>query len=132
MIKNSLKRSEMLKSRKMIKTLFEEGSRIKNFPFTAFLLPIESQKQSGPCLFMPIVSKRKFKRAVDRNRIKRLIKEVYRLNKGELYSYLTENNKMCLLAVMYNGNEIPTFEIVQNKVNSLLKRVPEEYEKHIE
>ena len=78
---------------------------------------------------MVLVSAKKYKKAVVRNKIKRVLKEIFRINKALFYPYLTENNKKCLLGIMYNGNEIPTFEEVQNSMISLLKRIPEEYEK---
>jgi ribonuclease P protein component len=127
---NTLKRSEMLKSKIQINHLFEKGIRLNKFPLKALLLPANAPEQDKMCLFMVMASAKKYKKAVTRNRIKRLIKKAYRLNKNLIYPYLTENNKKCLLGVMYNGNEIPTFDEIEKSIIVLLKRIPKTYEKN--
>ena len=129
---STLNRDEMLKSRIQISILFEKGIRINKYPLKMLLLPTVDSEQIKPGLFMVMASKKKYKKAVTRNKIKRIVKEAYRLNKELLFQYLTENNKKCLLGVMYNGNEIPIFEEVEKSMISLLKRVPETYEKNIQ
>ena len=127
---NTLKRNEMLKSRIQIRNLFEKGVRFNKYPLKIFLLPVAAAEQSETCLFMVMASAKKYKKAVTRNRIKRVVKEAYRQNKKVFYPYLTENNKKCLLGIMYNGNENPTFEEIEKPIISLLKRVPGTYEKN--
>jgi ribonuclease P protein component len=127
---NTLNRSEMLKSKIQINQLFEKGIRINKYPLKVLLLPVNDSEQDKSCLFMVMASAKKYKKAVSRNRIKRKIKEAYRLNKKLINSYLTENNKKCLLGVMYNGNEIPTFDEIEKSMVVLLKRVQEYYEKN--
>ncbi len=107
---NTLKRNEMLKSNIQINSLFENGTRLNKHPLKIILLPIYNSEQQKNCSLIVMASAKKYKKAVVRNRIKRVLKEVYRKNKAMLISYLTENNKKCLLGIMYNGNEIPIFE----------------------
>lgn len=123
MVCKTLKRSEMLKSKIQITQLFEKGTRHAKYPLKMLLLPIEPSEQKEVCLFMVMASSKKYKKAATRNRIKRLIKEAYRLNKDLFFPYLTENNKKCLLGVMYNGHEIPTFEEIEKSMIDLLKTV---------
>ena len=127
---NTLKRNEMLKSNIQIDELFKNGIRLSKHPLKIILLPAYDSEQQNPCSLIVMASAKKFKHAVDRNRIKRLLKEIYRNNKTLFYPYLTENNKKCLLGIMYNGNEIPTFGEVEKSMVSLLKRIPEMHEKH--
>ena len=80
---NTLGKTERLKSRKLIKKLFEEGISIKNYPFRLVYIATETP----PIKSSFSVPKRNFKKAVDRNRIKRLIKEAYRLEKKNLFKF---------------------------------------------
>jgi len=127
---NALKRNEMLKSKNQISNLFEKGVRFNKYPLKILILPVDASEQGEACLLMVMASAKKYKKAVIRNRIKRVVREAYRQNKKLLYPYLTENNKKCLLGIMYNGNENPIFEEIEKSISSLLKRVPEIYEKN--
>ena len=76
-----------------------------------------------PCQTLVSVSKRNFKRAVDRNRIKRLMREAWRLQKPALYSVLREHEKQRALVLIYVGRELPTFEGMQASVDVLIKKM---------
>ena len=70
------------------------------------------------------VSKKYFKKAVDRNRIKRLIREAYRLQKGELLKAVSSKKPSCLrLFFIYTAKELPDFELVKQKVSEALVRL---------
>ena len=123
----------MLKSKRLITALFDKGIRLNKYPFKLILLPLDSADDDAiACKILISVSARKFRKATDRNRIKRIIREVYRRNKNIIYSYLTENNRKCALAIMYNGSEIPTFDQVEKVLIPLLRRLPDVYEKIVE
>lgn len=108
-------REEKLKSRSLIKTLFDEGESIKAYPILIKYLKIEHQThQIGVS-----VSKRKFKRAVDRIQIKRQMREAYRINKMTLDSSI----KKYALMITYIGKHKTDTELVHNEVKSLLKRL---------
>jgi ribonuclease P protein component len=73
------------------------------------------------------VSKRHFKRAVDRNRIKRLIREAYRTQKLPLQGLLTESRKGYLkLFILFTGKELPEYQLVKEKVGVVLGRLEKE------
>ena len=111
---NTLGKTERLKSKKLIKKLFEEGVSIKNFPFR--LVYITTEKPPIKSSFS--VPKRNFKKAVDRNRIKRLIKEAYRLEKKNLFKTLSFNS---VFMITFLGKKEPTFSETQKKIGELLK-----------
>ena len=111
---NTLGKKERLKSRKLIGRLFEEGTSIKNFPYR--LVYIVTEKSSIQSSFS--VPKRNFKKAVDRNRIKRLIKEAYRLEKENVFKEL---NFHYALMITYLGKKEPIFFDAQKKIRELLK-----------
>ena len=111
---NTLGKTERLKSRKLIKKLFEEGISIKNYPFRLVYIATKTP----PIKSSFSVPKRNFKKAVDRNRIKRLIKEAYRLEKKNLFKTLSFN---CVFMITFLGKKEPTFSEAQKKIGELLK-----------
>ena len=80
-------KQEKLKSRKLIERLFEEGKSVKKYPIRLVYLQTDHTSDL-PAQVGFSVPKRHFKRAVDRNRIKRLLREAYRIQKKELYGQL--------------------------------------------
>ena len=111
---NTLCKKERLKSQKLIWRLFEEGTSIKVFPFR--LVYIATEKTSLQSSFS--VPKRNFKKAVDRNRIKRLIKEAYRLEKNNAFK---TSNYNCVFMITFLGNKELAFSEIQIKIRELLK-----------
>ncbi len=69
------------------------------------------------------VSSRNFKKAVDRNRIKRLMREAYRLQKNNLQQELTQNNKRLSVFFLYVGKELPAYDLVFEKIGTAIKRL---------
>jgi len=69
------------------------------------------------------VSTRNFKKAVARNRIKRLMREAYRLQKNPLKEYLHENHKSVAVFFIYTGNEMPEYHFVFEKMNAALQKL---------
>lgn len=72
------------------------------------------------------VSKRRFKKAVDRNKIKRLMRESYRLNKSGLYQFLRQNSLELLVAFQYVGKEELPFEKMCVQMETVLERLENE------
>ena len=77
----------------------------------------------GPLQFGAGVSAKNFKRAVDRNRIKRLIREAYRLQKIELHEKLKVKETGLVLFFIYNGKVIPTYKEVYVLVGTALDKL---------
>lgn len=114
------KKEDKLKSRKAIDEVFGKGQNFSHFPLKVIWLP--SNKQS--ILQAAVgVSSRNFKKAVDRNRIKRLLRESYRLQKNSLYDYLKEHNKSMSVFFLYVGKELPAYDLVFEKMGSAIKRL---------
>ena len=111
----TLKKHEILKSKKTIKELFDNGSSFFLYPFKVYFIPSQSQN-ANQVLFS--VSKKYFKKAVDRNLIRRRMKEVYRLNKGFL-NYGAENPFSLSIALIY----ISRFKLPFSEIEFKLKQV---------
>jgi ribonuclease P protein component len=121
------------------KMLFSKGNFFFCHPFRVIYLKLTREKYLGvsgsidklsgfdnglnthaKCLIS--VPARKFKKAVDRNLIKRRIREAYRKNKSDFYTFLNREDYYCLLAFVYTGNQILSFIELDLKINvSLLK-----------
>ena len=86
----TFKRAERLKSRKVIEQLFKQGQSFAQYPLRIVWVEMAEPRSEFPAQFALSVSRKKFKRAVDRNRIRRLVREAYRLNKHVLYGGLED------------------------------------------
>ena len=116
----TLGKNERLKSRKQIEQLFKEGKSFFILPYRIYylLMPSSSILQFGVG-----VSGKNFKKAVDRNRIKRLIKEAYRLQKLSLQKKLKEKDLQLNVFFIYTTKELPGFNFVKEKLAVALKKL---------
>lgn len=118
----TLKADERLKSQKLTDTLFNEGKSVTVNGFTLVYLftalPSPYPVQAGFS-----VPKRHFKHAVDRNRIKRLMREAWRHIKHPFYLKLAEKNLQMACMWVYKGKDLPAFETVNNNLTAVLNKV---------
>ena len=129
-MQESFKKEERLKKKKLIAQLFNDGKSLKAFPLKLTYLKME---HDSPFKILAGVSvpKKNFKKAVDRNKIKRLVREGYRINKPNLYNYLTSHNKKMLIGLVYIGETILPYQEVKRKLILILQRLIEQDEEHI-
>lgn len=121
-MKYTLGKEERLKSRKLIERLYEEKNSVKVFPLRMIFLQTK-HTSDFPAQVGVSVSKRNFKSAVDRNRIKRLMRESYRLQKEIVYDNL---DKPYVFMISYLGKQECTYDEMFSKMEKLLKRFVKE------
>lgn len=126
-------KQERLCSKKAIDALFQSGQRLMVFPFSVhwMLCPAGELPDGVPTLVLIATSKKKFKHAVDRNRVKRLTRECYRLQKEGLYSFLRGKDVALLLAVNYIHHEIFPYDVCYHKMEKLLATLTKEIEQRL-
>ncbi|MGZ3937246.1 MAG: ribonuclease P protein component [Flavisolibacter sp.] len=114
-------RKEKLKSRKQIENLFLTGKSFSMFPLrvTYKFMPSETSTiQVGVT-----AGKKYFKRAVDRNRLKRLIREAYRLQKADLTEVLKQKQQSAAVFFMYTGKTLSDFPLIKETTSKCLERL---------
>jgi len=122
-IKHTFKKEERLKSKKIISQLFENGKIVHAHPFKVLYKCTDSNNSTFPVRFAVSVSKKNFKKAVERNRLKRKIREAYRLNKRVLYKSLIENNQNLNLFVIYTAVEDLDYRLIEKGVLNIIHKI---------
>ncbi len=118
----TFKKEERLCSKKDIDSLFADGKSLFVFPFK--IIYSESEFESRfPARVLVSVPKRNHKRAVTRNRLKRLFRESYRLNKHLLYNKLNSIDKKLNIAFVYISKDVLDYKTVDKSVTELLSRI---------
>ena len=112
----TFRKSERLKSRKALDALFQSGRRFTQQPFRVFY----AIKNTPGLQFGVSVSNKNFKKAVDRNKIKRLVREAYRLQKNELQEVLEQQKKGMHLFLVYIQQDIADYPVFYKSVEKIL------------
>lgn len=120
-------KEERIKSQKQIEILVKKGSVIHDSPIKVIWKKNEyhSQDKQSKNKVAFSVAKKRFKKAVDRNRIKRLLREAYRLNK-HLLAKEKNSTESILLLFIYTGNEILTFKQACESVKKIMIKISSE------
>ena len=120
---NTFGKNERITHRDAIGELFASGRSFQQYPLKVIYMPVESS--AGPAVQVLIaVPKKKFKRAVDRNRIRRMIREAYRLNKKGLLDLVGRSGKNLRIGFVFIGNEIPaTYAEIEDKLAAAIMKL---------
>ncbi|WP_422082790.1 ribonuclease P protein component [Ulvibacterium sp.] len=111
-------KKEKLKSRKLFDALFTKGKAITKYPVK--LIYLETELPNDVKIQVGVaVPKKSFKSAVKRNRIKRLLREAYRLNKPMVFNN-SEGNFAFLF--LYLGKEVPNYDMVEERIRTILQK----------
>lgn len=132
---NTFKKSERLTSQILIDKLFAGGNAsMAAFPLRVVYMQVEKTEKSGADAALPPVStlvsvpKKRFRHAVDRNRMKRLVREAYRLNKQILWDALADKDVRLIMAFVCITDTLPSFRAVNKSMVKVLNRIVERME----
>jgi ribonuclease P protein component len=116
-MKQTLGKQERLKSKTLIGNLYKEGKTVKKYPLRLVYLQTEHSSQY-PAQIGVSVPKRNFKKAVQRNRLKRLLRETYRKQKQLVYNNI---DKPYVFMISYIGKEELSYHDIEIKMKQLLE-----------
>ena len=118
----TFKKEERLCNKKSIDFLFANG---KSFYLNPFKIKWSYQDYNTnfPVQILIVVPKRYFKKAFERNKIKRQIREAYRFYKSDLYDSMKNSEKQIALAIIYNGKENFSYKLIEEKIILILQRL---------
>lgn len=121
---NTLSKAERLNKKRLIDQLFGgDGKSLLAFPLRMVYMTVGRGDQAASMLIS--VPKKRFKRAVKRNRVKRQVREAYRKNKQILLPVLESKNLSVVMAFIWLGDTLVASSVVEAKVRNLLVRLSE-------
>ncbi len=117
----TLGKSERLKSRKLIELLFKEGKKFSQGDLRVYYL-VNTDQLPG-LLFGVGVSSKLFKKATQRNRIKRLMRESYRVQKNPLKEKVIDQKKHLLIFFVFNGKDMPEHKEIDDSTSKAINKL---------
>ena len=117
----TFKKEEKLKSRKLIEALFKKGSSFSLRPLRVLYFFVDNNRAPLQAGFA--VSTKNFKKAVHRNRVKRMLREVYRLQKNPLTATLQKGERFMAAFFIYTGKELTAYDELAVTMQSALQKL---------
>ena len=123
--RNTFKKSERLCSRLLMDRLFQgDNKSVSAYPLRAVFLPVSTDEQKGVSVLISVPKKR-FHDAVDRNRVKRQIREAYRKQKHTFIEKMEEREQGLLIAFIYVSAQIESTTYIEKRLARLLEKINE-------
>lgn len=123
MNKNTFPLKEHLKSKRVIERLYAEGASVTSYPLRAVFLEQPDEAQEPAATILISVAKKRFRHAVDRNLVKRRIREAYRTSKHPLVEALENDGKKMAIAILYIDTRHNSTAFIRRKMEKLLESI---------
>ena len=118
-----LSKAERINSKLTIEHIFKKGDSVFAYPYRLVWIENSIEQEAIPAQILISVGKKRFKRAVDRNAIKRLIREVYRINKNKIWEHCKQNDLNLQMGIVYVGKEIGDFAVHNKAMLKLIEKL---------
>lgn len=123
MKRNTFPLKEHLKSKRVIERLYAEGESVTAYPLRAVFIEQKADEQEPTATILISVAKKRFRHAVDRNLVKRRIREAYRTTKHKFVESLETENKKMAVAILYIDTRHNSTEFIKKKMGKLLDSI---------
>lgn len=123
MKRNTFPLKEHLKSKRVIEQVYANGASVTSFPLRAIFIEQPTEEQEPTAAILINVSKKRFRHAVDRNLVKRRIREAYRTSKHPFIEALENNGKKMAVAIIYVDNKHNSTAFIRKKMARLLESI---------
>ena len=121
--RNTFPLKEHIKSKRTIEKLYAEGASVTAFPLRAVFLEQMPEEQEPTAAILISVAKKRFRHAVDRNLVKRRIREAYRTSKHRFVEVLDSNGKKMAVAILYIDTKHNSTSFIRRKMEKLLDSI---------
>ena len=128
MKRNTFPLKEHLKSKKAIEQVYANGASVTSYPLRAIFIEQPQEEQEPTAAILINVSKKRFRHAVDRNLVKRRIREAYRTSKHPFIEALQNNGKKMAVAIIYIDNKHNSTAFIRKKMVKLLENILAKHE----
>jgi ribonuclease P protein component len=127
MVAPTFSKKERIVSKKLMETLFEKGDSqaVTAFPLKAVYLPIDRPQGGASVQVLISVPKKRFKHAVDRNRVKRQVRESFRRHKETIYEHLIADRQLLVAFIWLSDRHYVSAE-VERRVSKLLQKIAQQ------
>ncbi len=123
MRRNTFPLKEHLKSKRVIEQVYTNGASVTSYPLRAFFIEQPALEQEPTAAILINVSKKRFRHAVDRNLVKRRIREAYRTSKHPFIDALESNGKKMAVAIIYIDNKHNSTAFIKKKMTKVLESI---------
>lgn len=118
---------ERISWKRHLDLLFAEGKSFVAYPLRIIYIPVEKDYSGSTVSIVVSVSKKRFKHAVDRNVLKRRIRESYRRQKHELIDFFNQKDSALLIAFLYISKDKASFETIDKGISKAICTLKHKY-----